>query len=114
MEVHNQRSLRMSNKVFFIPCEIERGGFTSERTFEISVDNGKLIGTANVEYLRTEGRKPLGEDTPGYGEKIRGFVACRKVREENDGVLAEVPSSDMIHVLTKDLLDFADYHSSHQ
>jgi hypothetical protein len=112
--VTSQRRSDYSSIILFIPCEIERGGFTSERTFEISVDNGKLIGTANVEYLRTDDRKPLGEDTPGYGEKIRGFVACRKVREENDGVLAEVPSSDMIHVLTKDLLDFADCHSSHQ
>ena len=100
----------MSNKIFYIPCEIERGGFTSERTFEISVDSGKLIGTANVEYLRTDARHQLDEDTPSYGEKIRGFVACRKIREEDDGVLVEVPSSDMIHVATKDLLDFADCH----
>ncbi len=100
----------MRNKMFFIPCEIARGGFTSERTFEISVDSGKLIGTADVEYLRTEGRQHLDEDTPSYGEKIRGFVACRKIREEDDEVLVEVPSSDMIHVATKDLLDFADCH----
>lgn len=100
----------MSTKIFFIPCEIERGGFTSERTFEISVNGGKLIGTADVEYLRTESRQSLAEDTPSYGEKIQGFVACRKIREEKGGVLVEVPSSDMIHVATKDLLDFADCH----
>lgn len=111
MDFAQQKELQiMSNKMFFIPCEIERGGFTSERTFEISVDSGKLIGTADVEYLRTEGRQHLDEDTPSYGEKIRGFVACRKIREEDDEVLVEVPSSDMIHVATKDLLDFADCH----
>ena len=98
------------SKFFYIPCKIERGGFSSERTFEITVACGKVIGTANVDYLRTEDREHLDEDTPGYGDKIKGFVACRKIRDEENGVLVEVSSSDMIHVATNELLDFAESH----
>lgn len=97
----------MTTKVYFIPCDIERGGFSSERTFEIPVDGGKLVGTANTDYLRKQDRSPLDDETPHYGEKIRGFVACRKVQPSNDGVLVEVPSSDVIHVATEALYDFA-------
>ena len=55
----------MSESYYFIPCVIERGGFSSERTFEIKMhDGGKLVGTANVEYLRTESRTVLDENSP--------------------------------------------------
>lgn len=92
---------------FFIPCTIEQGGFSSERAFEIrTADGGKLlVGTANFEYLRNAKREELDEDTPGYGEKLSGYVMCRKVREIDEAnVLVEVPSSDLIHVPLNELL----------
>lgn len=97
----------MSDSFYFIPCAIERGGFSSERTFEIDTnDGGKLVGTANVEYLRTESRRSLNDDTPEYGEIIKGFVACRQIEgAERDGmILVEVPSADMIYVSSEDLV----------
>lgn len=85
---------------YFIECAIERGGFSSERTFEIDLgENGRLVGMANVEYFRDADKEPLDDETPQYGEKLMGYVACRKIRQTGDGqVLIEVPSSDMIHV----------------
>ena len=98
----------MSLKVYFIPCRIERGGFTSERTFEIDVTGGgRLLGTANADYLRLSDRSALDEDTPSYGEKIDGCVACRKVKEDGQTILVEVPSSDVIHVTASELYEFA-------
>lgn len=91
---------------FHIACSIERGGFTTERTFEIETGDGRLVGTAYIEHLCDEHRQPLSEDEPPYGEKIRGFVKCRKIRETNDGkVLVEVPSADVIHVSAEDLIE---------
>ena len=90
----------------FIRCEIENGGFTSERTFLIQVNDGKLIGTANVDYLRTEDRKTLHDGHPGYGETINGFVACHVIKyiDQEDTALVELPSSDAIHVPSSELL----------
>jgi hypothetical protein len=102
---------------YYIACQIERGAFTNERTFEIELsDNitcqgeheGKLVGTAHASHLRTSERQRLGEDEPSYGEAIEGFVRCRIIRElPNEWVLVEVPSADVIHV-SKDSLVSAD------
>jgi len=91
---------------YFIPCLIERGGFSSERTFEIDThEGGKLVGTANIEYLRTASKTTLDEGSPEYGEQISGFVKCRKVHNiDEQNVLVEVPSADVIHVPADSLL----------
>ncbi|MGH7199025.1 MAG: hypothetical protein ACREJB_00360 [Planctomycetaceae bacterium] len=91
---------------YLIRCKIERGGFNSERTFEIELPDGcKLVGVAFVEHLLDENKGPLDEDTPGYGEQIEGFVKCRRIRQiDEQKVLIEVPSSDVIHVPNDELL----------
>lgn len=83
-----------------IPCRIERGGFSSERTFEISLPRGDVLaGTANVQYLLDAKRQPLEENIPEHGKVIDGFVRCRVVKKEADGgVIIEVPSADLIRV----------------
>lgn len=87
------------NETFWIKCKIERGGFTNERTFEIELGgDGRLIGTANVEYVLDDQKQPLEEDAPAYGESISGFVQCRKLEEKAEAILIELPSSDVIHV----------------
>jgi hypothetical protein len=92
----------------YIECQIERGAFTHERTFEIQLSpeityqgeaEGKLVGTAHLDHLRDSNKKSLDEDEPSFGEPIPGFVQCRVIRDLGEGwVLAEVPSADVIHV----------------
>lgn len=97
----------MSDTYFFIPCMIERGGFSGERTFEIKTDDGgKLVGTADISYLRTESKGRLDDDTPSYGDVIKGFVACKRIegKERHGMILVEVPSADMIYVSSDDLV----------
>ena len=92
---------------FYIRCTIERGGFTSERTFEISLPEGeKLIGTAYIEHLCGADKKSLPEDEPGFGKVIVGYVKCRKIRDLDESkVMIEVPSADVIHVAAEDLVE---------
>jgi hypothetical protein len=102
---------------YYIACQIERGAFTNERTFEIELsehvtyqgeNEGKLVGTAHASHLRTSKRQRLREDEPSYAETIDGFVLCRVLRElADEWVLVEVPSADVIHV-SKDSLVSAD------
>lgn len=91
-------------QVFWIPCKIERGGFSSERTFEIDTPEGKLVGTAFVDHLRNKQRKPLDETMPAAGNQIEGFVKCRIIRHQDDRVLVEVPSADVVNVPSNDLV----------
>lgn len=94
--------------LYYIACTIERGAFTNERTFEIELSEtiklpgeqeGKLVGTAHADHLRNGDKTPLAEDEPQFGNVIKGFVLCRKIRDlPKNWVLAEVPSADMIHV----------------
>jgi hypothetical protein len=107
-----QKDSQMPN-FYYIACQIERGAFTNERTFEIELSdnithqgerNGIMVGTAHASHLRTSQRQGLGEDEPSYGQTIDGFVQCRIIRELPSGwVLVEVPSADVIHV-SKDSL----------
>ena len=101
--------------LFCIACTIEHGAFTEERVFEIQLsdkikaseggDTGKLVGTAHTDHLRDQDRNRLQEDQPGYGNSIKGFVLCRKLRELAGGwVIVEVPSADVIHVSEDSLM----------
>ncbi|MBN2581309.1 MAG: hypothetical protein JXB10_20175 [Pirellulales bacterium] len=94
-------------ETYLLPCSIERGGFSSERTFEIDLGPGKkLVGTAFVEYLLDREKKPLDENIPGYGAAVNGYVVCRKMRNlANNQVQVEVPSADVIEVSADSLLE---------
>lgn len=102
--------------IFCIACKIEHGAFTNERVFEIELSDkiktyeegstGKLIGTAHADHLRDQNKGRLGEDEPGYGNSIDGFVLCRKLRESTKGwVIVEVPSADVIHISEDSLVE---------
>ncbi len=90
----------------YVPCKIERGAFSNERVFKISIrGEGELFGTANVRYLRDEDRQLLG-DSPSFGE-ISGFVQCHIITQSNDGtVTVEVPSTDVILMPEDALVEF--------
>lgn len=91
----------------FVPCKIERGGFSSERVFEIKVshEGDSLTGTANLRYLLDEHRRPLSPDSPAPGTTIDGFVQCLLIEQSVDGtVTIEVPSTDMLNVSEDELV----------
>jgi deoxycytidine triphosphate deaminase len=94
------------SKFFHIRCQIERGGFSGERTFTIPNASGEpLIGVAYYEYFLDADQNPISEDVPPEGQIIDGFVMCRMVRRvDSSTVVVEVPSSDTIAISDKALL----------
>jgi hypothetical protein len=94
------------SKFFLIRCTIERGGFSSERTFQIKTDEGQLIGTADVEHLRDQYKHKLSDDEPPLGTSIDGFVKCRLIRMiDKNSALVDLPSTDVAHVPADELLE---------
>jgi hypothetical protein len=93
-------------QLFYFPCKIERGGFSSERTFEVTVPSGdKLLGAVGVEYLRDRSRRPLDNDTPSSGDAIPGFVQCRVLKQVDAHTsLVEFPSADITQVQRDELV----------
>lgn len=91
----------------FVPCTIENGGFSSERTFTIALSRGDaLVGTAHVMYLRNQQGQALPEGVPGYGEKLDGYVQCLIVlspEQAGGEAVVEVPSADLIRVSPEEL-----------
>ncbi len=101
---------------YYIGCTIERGAFAKELVFEIELsesikcegeDGGKLVGTAHPDHLRDVNQVPLEEDHPLYGDPVKGYVVCRKLKDLPDGmVIVEVPSADVIHVSQDSLIEY--------
>ena len=82
-----------------VKCAIERGGFSSERTFEVVMPDGsKLMGTADLEYLQDLNGNPLCNDEPLPGERLTGFVTCRVIRRVGEEMLVEFPSTDVVRI----------------
>jgi len=81
-----------------IACKIRRGGFQSERAFEItSAEGEQKIGTAYIEHLLSSTKEQLGNDEPPKGQTIDGFVKCRMLRQlSSDHFLVQVPSGDVV------------------
>lgn len=97
------------SRYYHIPCKIERGGFSGERTFTIANGAGEpLVGVAYYEYFLDENQKPISEDEPPEGVVIDGFVKCRII-QDGDGstVIVEVPSSDTLRIRKRDLVSGA-------
>jgi hypothetical protein len=84
----------------FVRCNIERGGFSSERTFEIELADGdRVVGTANVQhFLDNEGR-PLDDDVPPFGVTLHGMVRCRVIEQIDERTaIVDIPSFDLVEV----------------
>ena len=64
------------------------------------------IGTADVEHLRDEAKKPLDDDEPPYGVRMPGFVKCRSIRQiDQQTMLIDLPSADVVHVPAGELVE---------
>jgi len=99
-----------SRKVFLLGCEIQRGGFSSERTFTIkTTDGGTLTGLANVHYCYNKEKMPLWSDRRveplKENETIVGYIECRVLEEIGDRVTVDLPSSDTLCVSEKELVE---------
>ncbi len=89
---------------YLIPCQIECGGFASERAFEIDTNEGKLFGLAYYKYLFDENKKQLEEDIPAVGETLEGFVKCLIVkRGSGSQVLIDIPGADVLNIQENEL-----------
>ena len=90
----------MRNNTHLMKCKIGRGGFSSERSFEIELaDGSKLVGTADVRHLMNEKKEGLTDDAPQFEEMVDGFVKCRILRsDDKDRFVVEIPSADVVRV----------------
>jgi len=96
-------------KIVLIPCKIERGGFSSERTFLVDLSDRQLAGIAHIGHLRDSSRNPLSEENePDFDEHIDGYVECRIIRKvSNQAILVEFPNSETVIVQEEVFREFA-------
>lgn len=91
--------------LMFVPCRIQRGGFSSERTFEIREGDKSSMGTADVDYLRDGSWNHLDEDEPDENVVIEGYVQCKVLRTiGDDQVLIEVPGAKTVYATKADIV----------
>lgn len=82
---------------YLIPCTIERGGFKSERTFQVDLSPNAYVGIAYVEHFLSEGRQPLETGELTEKQPVVGFVKCRLVRDSGSNqVLVQVPDGELL------------------
>lgn len=75
----------------WIEADIRRGGFSSERYFEVKDINGQLIcGLANEQYMLNNDWQPLPE--PTVDEITRGLVECRVIHTTGQSAIIELPA----------------------
>ena len=90
--------------LLFVPCRIQRGGFSSERTFEIRGGNGSSVGTADIDYLRDGNWNRLDDNEPDENLVIDGYVQCKVLRNVGDDrVLIEVPGARTVYAAKAEL-----------
>jgi hypothetical protein len=88
-----------STELITIPCQFARGGFSSERVFQVETLSGVFTGVAALEYCYDAEGEPLGPDQPPAGTKIKGRVAARFIQEESkQSALLSVPDGSVISV----------------
>lgn len=85
----------MVPELYKIQCIITRGGFDSERVFEIK---GHVKGAAPLDYFFDLTKMPLGGNNPPLGESLSGFVAARLVEAHGSLAIISLPSGDVIEV----------------
>lgn len=95
---------RMLENLYLIPCEIRRGGFSTERLFTIETAGGTDTFAGHFEHFVDCKRKPIDISAPSPGQSIHGFAMCRVIQIVDDGVIVDIPSSDAVLVSGDDLV----------
>lgn len=88
------------DRLVILPCEIFRGGFSSERVFHILLPEGEYVGAGPVEYFWRERGRRLEPDQPRErGKALSGYVDARIVSEKgNQRVRVSIPSGDVLDI----------------
>ncbi len=84
----------------YIPCTIERGGFSSEWVFTIPLGKGEevIVGCSDTHHIRDSAWNRI-PDKPVNESPVSGYVKCKVLKIESGRVLVEVPSR---HIFTID------------
>lgn len=77
----------MSN-YYLWECEITRGGFTSERIYDVG--DGFVRGVTGVQYVRDRNKKPLTDDVPSR-VGIKGYVMVKELSRDGHAVRCQYP-----------------------
>jgi hypothetical protein len=83
--------------------KIDRGGFSSERTFSVmKVDGSEYVGVCDVSYVFDAWRRPVTPEEPKEG--FGGYVQCRVLRSTETEAVVEFPDSQTTTVRTYHLV----------
>lgn len=94
------------SKYFKIPCTIERGGFSTERLFTVTISGEQNTFAGYYEHFLDGDGNPLELDSPPDGEVIEGYAKCRIIQRLEDGdFIISIPSSDSLVVPHEGLLE---------
>jgi hypothetical protein len=103
-----------SGSLVAIKCTISRGGFSSERIFQITLTSGvDHVGAAPVEYFLGLDLQRLAPSDPARGADIEGFVTGRLSENEDGNCLVSVPSGDVLSVPESDIQTHPTGNTSH-
>ena len=93
----------LTEHCYCIPCTIDRGGFSNERTFEFNLTNGGLaVGLSDIEHLMDSTFQKLRPNdclTP-----TKGYVKCRTLKSDATRVLVDVPQGETYTILRSQLI----------
>jgi hypothetical protein len=88
---------KQQERVALVRCRLSKGGFPTERIFEVQAPGGgSFLGAAPVEYCYGSDRTPQRAEIP-RGEKIDGYIAGVTIGAgEQDGtVRVHLPDGDL-------------------
>lgn len=92
-----------------IPCIISSAGFSSERTFRVTLPEGsEHVSAAPVDYFFTEGKTQLSPDQATQrGISVKGYLAGRIVTHyPDDTYLISVPSGEVLRLPSSDIIPY--------
>ncbi len=86
-------------KVVFVRCTFQRGGFPNELVFILRGEGGaELAGVAQMQYCRDRQRRPLKE-VPPSSQGIEGLVMGVLIGRHQDGTArVHLPDGDIYEI----------------
>ena len=78
-----------------LPCKLTRGGFPSERGFDVVLANGQIYGGLAPKHFCWTKEGVLIEGDEANGDEVDGFVAAKRLDQidDTDQFLVEVPDA---------------------
>jgi hypothetical protein len=86
-------------QIILLGCEISSSGFSGERVFRIRLANKtEYVSVAPVDYCRRQDHTPIGSHEPPKGERIKGFVEGRMIKNGGSEAKVALPDGEAITV----------------